>query len=294
MTPCFDDTVTVWIFFRVGCEFSMFPVSVSAALRSAVWQRLNDGYTVKCACVAQQGLGVVVTNLSAVFCAFLTDDALMAQWKTALPNFHAAVPDVQRLVLLSLCRGPPDCEVQTQLVGDRLHASLTVRAHVSVALPRTSFVTAQLVIPLVNVRDSVVDPSMENAAFAAALREYVVLPLAALVEQHGDLVEILATYLPPERSLESVIATLPSRVAPETLSVPSRVTLLLSEMEVRRIPEAIPAASRGGPVGAPTASTTAAVEGEGTQAEHPRPPTAEAGTRDPTSERLKKIKRVFR
>eukprot|EP00672_Neobodo_designis_P020621 CAMPEP_0174845940 /NCGR_PEP_ID=MMETSP1114-20130205/12028_1 /TAXON_ID=312471 /ORGANISM="Neobodo designis, Strain CCAP 1951/1" /LENGTH=216 /DNA_ID=CAMNT_0016080197 /DNA_START=47 /DNA_END=693 /DNA_ORIENTATION=+ len=212
---------------------SIFPADLGRALRLALWQQLNDGYSVKCACVTDEGIGVVVTDLASAAMAFLSNSVLVAQLQASVPNFRVDATEAQRMIIRGICgHGPRAAAIEKDSARpERLILRVAIR--VPVALPGAAAIDVRFSIELTDVRDTV-DAGARHTALAGALSEHVVTPMAQLVELYGDLVERMAQYLPPGQTVASVLDSLPRRAPGEgPAAARSQLSALLADFQVR-------------------------------------------------------------
>jgi hypothetical protein len=290
---------------------SIFPPDLARALQVALWQSVNDGYSVKCACLNTHGVGIVVTNLATVALAFLPNVTLVTQLQAVIANFRIDAREAQRLVMQGLCGGPQ----WTQVIVDTSPAKrlrLRVTVSVPLALPSSKPIAAQVNLDLVHVKDAPGAPPSADAALADGLREHVVVPMAQMMEVYAQLTEGLASYLPAGRTVGDVLDCLPKSGMKDRLaSTPSVVTGMIAEYQVRRLQAeqqaaAVAAAAgsapgAGGGAGSAVGERRSRDDGPGTGGlatgpiAPPQPPAAAVpAAKDPNAEKLKKIKRAFR
>jgi hypothetical protein len=305
---------------------SIFPPDLARALRLSLWQQVNDGYSVKCACVTGEGIGIVVTDLASAAMAFLTNTMLVSQLQASVPNFRVDAAEAQRMIIRGICgngHGPRPATIETH--SGRLVLRVAIR--VPVALPGSPGIDVNYSIDLLDVRDTV-DAGTRHTALAKAIGEHVVTPMAQLVELYGDLVERMAQHLPPGQSVASVLDTIPKATtgAEGPAAAHSQLSTLLAEFQVRRLQEehsaqlaakqaaAARAAAESAQVGERrgrddgddgpvlmaaaadrrAANVPHATEGAVPPPLSPPPASAPAPVKDRAAEKIKKIKRLLR
>jgi hypothetical protein len=260
---------------------TIFPVDVARALNAALWQSINDGFSIKCACVIRAGVGIVVTNLSTVALAFLSNTAIVTHLKSTITHLNVNESEAQQLLMNSLCSS------QTAVNRTGGMCRLDVALRIPISLPHATTLSANMSIDLVDVKD--MTGVEKDTAVANAIREYVVAPMTQIIECFSQLTAALTLYLPPDKTLESVLENLPRNDAKEALSsTPTHITTLIAEHQVRRLQTEHVSATAARVPQLPQRrerDETDVPASEATQA---------TAARDPAAEKMKKIKRVLR